>query len=429
MKSSMVRNIVFTLGVLNASFTYAESIETVFDDAALYTVKFRTTTRHPYVNDTHGTITGAGFLINKDKGWVLTNRHVVAEAPSSVNVRFKGGDYFAAEKFYLDPQLDLALVRIPLESIPQNATEARLGCNEKPEMGNPVVVFGHPAGLNFTGTRGIISGTTFVSGNESLQTDAPLNSGNSGGPLISLNSGKVVGVSQAKINRNDTEGLNLTVSIDHVCKIVSLIEAGRDPSPPSFPIIFVAHDSDKPRLVVARSYYTDKSLLEFGDIIKRVSGSTKQISNIDHLMYQLRGVEESAALVIERDGEEMIVTLPFIPQPKLLEQTGLALSGMTLSNFNPIDRGEGGYEDAVYVAHVAKGSEAYNAWFEDSDLIYSIQGKRVFSTDDVHQVLNSFNNTEEEVKVLVRVYSDDPHTVFSYHELTLAVNDLQVLKH
>ncbi|MDH3857039.1 MAG: hypothetical protein OEV07_03520, partial [Gammaproteobacteria bacterium] len=66
---------------------------------------------------------------------------------------------------------------------------------------------------------------------------------------------------------------------------------------------------------------------------------------------------------------------------------GLALSGMTLSNFNPIDRGEGGYEDAVYVAHVAQGLEAYNAWFEDSDLIYSIQGKRVFSTDEVHQLM------------------------------------------
>jgi len=132
MKSLLIRKIIFILGALNASFSNAESIETVFDDAALYTVKIKTTTRHPYVNDTHGTITGAGFLINKDEGWVLTNRHVVAEAPSSVNVRFKGGDYFASEKFYLDPQLDLALVRIPTEAIPQNATEARLGCGEKP---------------------------------------------------------------------------------------------------------------------------------------------------------------------------------------------------------------------------------------------------------------------------------------------------------
>ena len=228
---------------------------------------------------------------------------MVAEAPSSVNVRFKGGDYYAAEKFYLDPQVDLALVRLPPEHIPENAAEAKLGCNEKPKMGNAVVVFGHPAGLNFTGTRGIISGTTFVGGNESLQTDAPLNSGNSGGPLISIKSGKVVGVSQAKINRDDTEGLNLTVSIEHVCKIVSLIEAGRNPSPPLFPIVFIEYDTDKPRLVVARSYYSDSSLLEFGDIIKHVRGSDEPITNIDHLKYQLRGVEKSADLVIEEEGK------------------------------------------------------------------------------------------------------------------------------
>lgn len=429
MMSSMVRKFVFILGALNVSSTYAGSIETVFDDAALYTVKIETTTRHPYINDTHGTIFGAGFLINKDKGWILTNRHVVAEAPSSINVRFKDGDYFAAEKLYLDTQVDLALIRVTTESIPENATEARLGCNEKPAMGNAVVVFGHPAGLNFTGTRGIISGTTFVGGNESLQTDAPLNSGNSGGPLINIESGKVVGVSQSKINRDDTEGLNLTVSIDHVCKIVSLIETGRDPSPPSFPIVFIEHDTDRPRLVVARSYYADRSLLEFGDIIKNVHGSDKPISNIDHLKYQLRGVEESADLVIERNGEEMVVTLPFAPQPKLLDQTGLAVSGMTLSNFNPVDSGEGGYEDAVYVAHVTEGSDAYSAWFESTDLIYSIHGKRVYSTDDVYQALKSLNNKEEAARVLVRVYSADADKVFDYHELTLAVNDLQVLKH
>ena len=60
----MVRKFIFILSVLNASFAYAGSIETVFDDAALYTVKIETTTRHPYINDTHGTINGAGFLIN-----------------------------------------------------------------------------------------------------------------------------------------------------------------------------------------------------------------------------------------------------------------------------------------------------------------------------------------------------------------------------
>lgn len=412
-----------------SSLTHAGTVETVFQDAALYTVKIETTTRHPYHDDAHGTVIGAGFLIDRKKGWVLTNRHVVAEAPSTVSVRFKNTNYYAAEKLYLDPQVDLALIRIPAEAIPQNAIEAKLGCYESPAMGNAVVVFGHPAGLNFTGTRGIISGTTFVDGNELLQTDAPINGGNSGGPLISIASGKVVGVSQSKINGDNTEGLNLTVSIDHACKIIALIEAGENPSPPAFPVVFMVHDMDRPRLVVARSYFEDESLLRFGDVIKRVRGSDKLITNIDHLKFQLRGVDGSANLVIDRAGDEVVVTLPLSPQPKLLDQTGIAVSGMTLSNFIPIDRGEDGIDTAVYVAHVASGSRADNAWFESWDLLYAINGKRVHSVEDVYQSLESLNGTNQKARVLVRAYSKHDDRVFDYHELELAVSDLQLLRY
>ena len=417
------------LAFLATANGYAGTVETVFQDAALYTVKIQTTTRHPYLNDTHGTIIGSGFLIDKGKGWILTNRHVVAEAPSEVDVRFKHTDYFPAEKLYLDPQVDLALIRIPVESIPADAIEASLACNEKPEMGNAVVVFGHPAGLNFTGTRGIVSGTTFVGSNELLQTDAPINGGNSGGPLISVASGKVVGVSQSKIVGNDTEGLNLTVSIDHACKIVSLIEANRNPSPPAFPVLFMEHDMDNPRLVVARSYYADESLLRTGDVIKRIDGADETITNIDHLKYALRGANDATDLVIDRNGEETVVTIPFAPQPKMLEQTGLALSGMTLFDFNPVDRGETGVDDMVYVAHVAEGSEAYNAWFSVWNLIYAIDGKQVYSVEDVYQSMKPFNNTDEKVKITVRVFSEYDDRVFDYFELELAVSDLQVLRH
>lgn len=426
---SIIRKFVVILAVMNSSVAIAGSVESVFQDAALYTVKIRTITKHPYYDDTHGTTIGAGFLVNKEKGWILTNRHVVAEAPSAVDIRFKNTDYFPAKKLYLDPQVDLALISIPTDSIPEDAIEAELGCYESPEMGNAVVVFGHPAGLNFTGTRGIVSGTTFIDRNELLQTDAPINGGNSGGPLISIASGKVIGISQSKIDDDNTEGLNLTVSIDHACKIIALIESNRDPSPPSFPIVFLEHDQDDPRLVVARSYYENGSTLGFGDIIKRVRGSNKRITNIDQLMFQLRGTGASADVVIERNGEETVLELPFTPQPKILDQSGLAVSGMTLGTFIPIDGAENGMEQSVYVAHVAEGSNADNAWFAAWDLIYAINGERVFSVEDVFQSLESFNDSNENVMVQVRVYSKHHDRVFDYHQLELAVSDLQLLQH
>lgn len=415
--------------VLNTSIVNAETIETVFQDAARYTVKIETTTEHPYLNDTHGTVLGAGFLVDKSRGWVLTNRHVVGNAPSQIDVRFSNSKFMPAEKLYLDTQVDLALIQIPTEAIPGEAIEARLACNETPQMGNAVVIFGHPSGLNFTGTRGIISGTIFVAGNESLQTDAPLSSGNSGGPLISVTTGKVVGVSEATYDKENSEGLNLTVSIDHACKILSLIKAGRNPSPPELPIVFMEHDFDNPQLVVARSYYSDEFPLKTGDVIARVHGSNKIITNIDQLKFQLRGVEKSIDLVVKREGQEFDVTLPITPQPDLLEQEGLAFSGMTLVKFDSIDKSEIGYDELVIVSHVSEGSIAYNEWFDTWDSFHSVNGNRVFSNDDIYQALLPFNNAETEVNVVVRTFSDQIGKIFDYSERKLKVRDLKILAH
>jgi S1-C subfamily serine protease len=354
---------------------------------------------------------------------------VVAEAPSKVEVRFIDSDYIAAQKVYLDPQVDLALIRIPVDRIPDTAIEAELGCYETPRMGNAVVIFGHPGGLNFTGTRGIISGTTFVGGNESLQTDAPLNSGNSGGPLISIDSGKVVGVSEARFDAEDSEGLNLTVSIDHACRIIELIEAGRDPSPPALPIVFIEHNSDSPRLVVAQSYYADRSLLRGGDVIVGIDGSEAYVENVDQLKYLLRGSGPNVGLVVYRDGSERVVSVPITPQARLLERRALAVSGMTLLDYAPIDREEGRLGDRVIVAHSTEGSESYNAWFESRDSIYTINGARVESIDDVFRILEPFDAKGEPVSIVVRVPADGFDKVFDYHELSLEVRDLEIISH
>ncbi len=407
----------------------AGSIESVFEDAARYTVKIETTTEHPFLNDQQGRTFGAGFLIDRDKGWILTNRHVVAEAPSQVEVRFIDSDYRPAEKLYLDPQVDLALIRIARESIPRNAIEARLGCRDNPKMGNEVVIFGHPSGLNFTGTRGIISGTTFVGGNESLQTDAPLNSGNSGGPLIDISSGRVVGVSEARYDADESEGLNLTVSIRHACKIIALMAAGKNPSPPALPVVFVKHDSDAPQLVVANAYFADRSLLQPGDVILGVAGEDQATHNIDQLMFLLRGRSGPVELLIERGGRRMPVRLPLEPEPSLLEREALSVSGMTLLNYRPIDRVEGGFDDRVIVVHSAQGSLAYDAWFEAWDSIYSINGTRVASIAEVRELLAPFEGSDDYVGFVVRVRSDAFDRLYDYHRLSLRVRDLKLLRH
>ena len=427
--SKLLNKCICALCFLYLPVSSADSIESVFKDAARYTVKIVTTIEFPFFNDDYGETFGAGFLVDKEKGWILTNRHVVGDAPSQVDVRFRDSGYFKAEKLYLDPQVDLALIRVPRESIPDDAIEAKLGCYEAPQMGNSVVIFGHPSGLNFTGTRGIVSGTTFVDGNEALQTDAPLNAGNSGGPLINIVSGKVVGVSEAVVDEENTEGLNLTVSIDHACKILSLIEADRDPSPPILPVVFLEYDADFPELIVARSFHSDESLLKPGDIIRRVKGSPDVIENIDQLKFALRGVEGTAHLVVQRGEQEMDVKLPVVTHPKLTDRKALAVSGMTLMNFDPVDKDMSDDPDKVYVVHTAEGSPSFNAWFEAWDSIYSINGNTISTIEDIYAELSPFNNTTQPVNVIVRVPAKRMNKRFNYHELTLEVRDLQFLEY
>ena len=142
------------------------------------------------MEDSKETSNGAGFLIDRNRGWILTNAHVVSYSPSIHKIAFHNHDYISAQKIYVDPNLDLAILQVPSSEIPKTAHEAKLDCNSNVSTGHPVGAFGHPWGYSFTGTRGIISGIDDV---EMLQTDAPINPGNSGGPLFNED-GDVIGI-------------------------------------------------------------------------------------------------------------------------------------------------------------------------------------------------------------------------------------------
>ena len=156
----------------------------VISEASFYTVKFTTAVDYPFGNDRKGTSRGSGFLVDKERGWILTNAHVASRSPSHLRVSFKDQPYTAAQKVYVDNHLDLAVIKVDPSKIPASAVAANLFCGQEPAPGLPVIAFGHPWNLDYTATRGIISGTKSLSDVEQLQTDAALNPGNSGGPLI-----------------------------------------------------------------------------------------------------------------------------------------------------------------------------------------------------------------------------------------------------
>jgi len=139
---------------------------------------------------------GSGVIVNAEKGYVLTNYHVIARA-DEISVGLKDGRSLEATLIGTDPDTDLAVIQIPAE----NLTALPLADTDELQVGDFVVAVGNPFGLGQTVTSGIVSalGRTGLRGLEYqnfIQTDASINPGNSGGALINLR-GELVGINSA----------------------------------------------------------------------------------------------------------------------------------------------------------------------------------------------------------------------------------------
>jgi len=146
---------------------------------------------------------GSGVIVDGAKGLVITNFHVVRNA-EAVQFTLKDGRKFAADPVGLDPNLDLAVLRIGAKNLPT----LPLGDSRKLEVGDYVVAIGNPFGLGQTVTSGIVSATDRPMGEGDprrfIQTDAPINPGNSGGALIDLH-GRLVGINSALFSPSASE--------------------------------------------------------------------------------------------------------------------------------------------------------------------------------------------------------------------------------
>ncbi|WP_420443071.1 S1C family serine protease [Candidatus Poriferisodalis sp.] len=170
---------------------------------------------------------GSGFVVTP-QGRIVTNAHVVADA-ETIEVRFFGGAQMTAEVIAVDPTRDLAVLQVEADGLPT----VKLGSSDGVEVGDEVIAIGNAIGIigEPTVTRGIVSGlersieleddTRLV---RLIQTDAAINLGNSGGPLVNA-AGEVIGVNTA-IAGGRVEGIGFAISIDHARPIIDLLLEG-----------------------------------------------------------------------------------------------------------------------------------------------------------------------------------------------------------
>ncbi|MDC0851230.1 Do family serine endopeptidase [Candidatus Pelagibacter sp.] len=168
---------------------------------------------------------GSGFIID-EKGIVVTNNHVIQDAEDII-VRVNGDQEFKAKVIGADPLSDIAVLQLETK---EKFIPVQFGDSDKARIGDWVIAIGNPFGLGGTVTSGIISARNRSIGlsryEDYIQTDASINSGNSGGPLFDMN-GDVIGINTAIFGRNGSIGIGFSIP-SNSAKIVidQLIEFG-----------------------------------------------------------------------------------------------------------------------------------------------------------------------------------------------------------
>jgi S1-C subfamily serine protease len=176
-------------------------------------------------------VSGSGIVVASD-GYLLTNAHVIQNA-RSITITLSSGRSFRANVVAFDELTDLAVLKA--NTADYSLPKAPLGDSSMLQSGDWVIAVGCPVGLDFTVTLGIVSSpkrSAFEVGAMNLkgsyiQTDAALNSGNSGGPLVNAD-GEVVGINT--MVRTNTEAIGFAIPINRARQIYEILKEGKKPS-------------------------------------------------------------------------------------------------------------------------------------------------------------------------------------------------------
>ncbi len=284
-----------------------------------------------YVNDTLSA-SGTGFVYKNEDGkaYILTNNHVISGG-KKIYVTFTNGERIEAEILGSDTYADIAILSI--DSF-DGISVAEIGSSENANIGDTVFAVGAPldSAYSWTVTRGILSGKDrLIEVNSSstnstsdwvmsvIQTDAAINSGNSGGPLANSN-GQVIGITSMKLVSSGVEGMGFAIPIETALDYANQIEKGEKITRPYIGISMYNlsdintkyYDKD----IVSSGVYVakveenspaDKAGIKDGDIIVKLNDT--DIKNVAYLKYNLYKYKanEKISLTIYRNNDKKTI--------------------------------------------------------------------------------------------------------------------------
>ena len=343
----------------------------------------------------------SGVIVDAERGYLLTNQHVIDEADEIV-VTLTDGRKFEAELVGADPETDVALLKVE----PEELTALPLADSEGLQVGDYVVAIGNPFGLGQTVTAGIVSavGRTNL-GIESyenfIQTDAAINVGNSGGALINLK-GELVGINTAIFARaGGNIGIGFAIPINMARRIMEqllahgAIQRGRigvqiqDLTPEFAEALGTTHQRGALVSQVIPGTPAEAAGIEAGDVVIEMNGEPVEGSaDLRNKVGMLR-VGDAVNLTVVRHGDTMRVELAVGESGKVALGAGSGVPRLEGAVFGPLTPSSPLYGEVkgVLVVDVEEGAPAWNAGLRAGDVITTVNRRPVREPDDIVRVV------------------------------------------
>lgn len=386
---------------------------------------------------------GSGVVIRSD-GYIVTNNHVI-DGADELSVVMPDSEEYDADIVGTDPFSDLAVIRIEQSDLPS----VSFGTSDNVKTGQWVLAFGSPlsADLENTVTAGIVSAVGRIStstsqinlGSEMIQTDAAINRGNSGGPLVNLQ-GELIGINSAIFSRTGGNvGIGFAIPVDVVRNVTSqLIEQGEvrrgalgvrfDRVPRTLSDALGVPRGSAQITQVTDGSPADEAGLEAGDVVVAIDG--QQLNNFNQLrtIISNRSPDETISMrVVNQDGEERTVSVTLGSRDDIVtaegpnpenapsrDDGGIESLGLRLQTVTPNMLRQLGIENAeeyqgLLIANIDRGSEAYqDAGLRQRDIIVEVDRQRVRDREEFMAAYDDIASGENFLLRVVRIQDGEP---------------------